>query len=114
MAGKPRKSAGTYGFTDLLRLTMRNPRLLLAALLTDGTTDQENAADSTAVQDGETRRVSCWLRGSSAPAARIAASGTSGGPKFPWSSPASCIRKGTGRKPTSSCLPRTPGWSPDT
>ena len=46
MAGKPRKSAGTYSFTDLVRLTMRNPRLLLAALLTDGTTDRENAADS--------------------------------------------------------------------
>jgi hypothetical protein len=57
MAGKPRKSAGTYSFTDLLRLTMRHPCLLLAALLTDGTTDQENAVDSTAVQDGETRRV---------------------------------------------------------
>ena len=49
-----------YSFTDLVRLTMRNPRLLLAALFTDGTTDQENAADSTAVQDGETRRVTCW------------------------------------------------------
>jgi hypothetical protein len=67
MAGKPRKSAGTYSFSDLLRLTMRNPQLLLAALFRDGTMDEENAADITAVQNGETRRVSCWLRGSSAP-----------------------------------------------
>jgi hypothetical protein len=57
MAGKPRKSVGTYSFSDVLL----NRRIL--------STDraQGNAADIAAVQGGETRRVSCFLRGSSAP-----------------------------------------------
>jgi hypothetical protein len=59
MAGKPRKSVGTYSFIDVLL----NPRILT----TDRAVDQGNAADIAAVQGGETRRVSCFLRGSSAP-----------------------------------------------
>lgn len=59
MVGKPRKSVGTDSFTDLLR----DPGLRI----TDRAVDQENAADIAAVQDGETLRVSCFLRGSSAP-----------------------------------------------
>jgi hypothetical protein len=63
MASKPRKSVGTYSFTDLLF----NPRLAFAVLFTDRAVDQGNAADVAAVQEGEARRVSCYLRGSSAP-----------------------------------------------
>jgi hypothetical protein len=59
MAGKPRKSVGTYSFTDVLRDPGRR--------ITNRAVDQESAADIAAVLDGETRRVSCFLRGSSAP-----------------------------------------------
>jgi hypothetical protein len=58
-AGKPRKSVGTYSFTDLLF----NPRILFM----ERAVDQVQSADLAAVQGGETRRVSCFLRGSSAP-----------------------------------------------
>lgn len=59
MAGKPRKAVGTYSFTDVLRDPGRR--------ITYRAVDQESAADIAAVLDGETRRVSCFLRGSSAP-----------------------------------------------
>lgn len=58
---RPRSSAGTYGFLGVLRHPSRIVRPPAAA---------QSQADLEALRHGETRRVSCSLRGSFGPYAR--------------------------------------------